>query len=149
MAQIDRDLYRSIADAYAAIDVALSGVATNARVALDAIVDVDTTTYPDATPSVADADAALEIELALLTPYNAAYIQSLSISSNIANLLDAVRAVNNHIIANGPGADDQTKLDNWINGDMAGHWGDGGACPQGWADLSEDAGYTITNWTTV
>jgi hypothetical protein len=148
MAQIDRDLYRSIADAYASIDTSLSGVAANARVALDAVVDVDTTTYPDATPSVADADAALEIELALLTPFNIAYTSSLGIASNIANLLDAVRAVNNHVVANGPGADTQTKLDNWINGDMAGHW-TGGACPSGWADISTDAGYVTTNWTTV
>jgi len=116
---------------------------------LEAIVDVDTTTYPDATPSVADADAALEIELALLGPYNSAYIQSLNITLNISNLLDAVRAVNNHVVSNGSGADSQTKLDNWINGDMAVHWGAGGACPQGWANLSADAGYTTTNWVTV
>ncbi len=149
MAQIDRDLYRNVADAYASIDTNLATVATDSRTALDAIVDVDTTTYPDATPSVADADAALEIELALLGPFNSAYIQSLSIATNISNLLDAVRAINNHVIANGSGADNQTKLDNWINGDMAAHWGDGGACPQGWADISEDAGYDITNWVTV
>jgi hypothetical protein len=150
MAQIDKDLYRDIADAYASIDTSLATVATDARTALDAIVDVDTTTYPDATPSVADADAALEIELALLTPFNAAYTQSLNISTNIANLLDAVRAVNNHVIANQTvGATSEAKLTNWINGDMATSWGDGGACPQGWANISEDAGYTITDWTTV
>ena len=115
MAQIDTDLYREIADAYAAIDVSLSGVAANARVALDAIVDVDTTTYPDATPSVADADAALEIELALLGPFNTSYISSLSIASNIANIKAAVTAVNAHVIANGTGADSKAKLDDWIN----------------------------------
>ena len=74
MAQIDRDLYRTIAVAYAAIDTSLADVGTDARTALDAIVDVDTTSYPDQTPSVADADAALEIELALLTPFNIAYV---------------------------------------------------------------------------
>lgn len=149
MAQIDRDLYRTIADAYALIDVGLSGLTTNARVALDAIVDVDTTTYPDATPSVADADAALEIELALLSPYNAAYKESQNISLNVANITAAVIAVNTHVINNGTGADDQTKLDNWINNDMDGHWGGPGACPQGWANLSEDAGYIVTNWAVV
>ena len=148
MAQIDRDLYRSIADAYASIDVSLSGVSTDARTALDAVVDVDTTTYPDATPSVADADAALEIELALLAPFNSAYIQAQSISLNIANLLDAVRSVNNHVISNGPGSTAKLKLDQWINGDMAGHW-TGGACPSGWANISTDAGYDTTDWTTV
>ena len=146
MAQIDRDLYRTIADAYADIDVALSGVATNARIALDAIVNVDTTTYPDATPSIADADAALEIELALLIPFNTAYVSSQSIATSIANLTAAVKVVNDYVILNGSGATDQAKLDNWINGDMAGNWtGDG--CPQGWANISEDAGFTITNWT--
>ena len=150
MAQIDRDLYRTIADAYAAIDVALSGVATNARTALDAIVDVDTTTYPDATPSVADADAALEIELALLTPYNTAYISAQSISVSVNSLLDAVRAVNNHVVSNVSGtATAKLKLDSWINGDMAAHWGDPGACPAGWANLSTDAGYDTDDWVTV
>ena len=149
MAQIDRDLYRSIADAYAAIDVSLAGVSTDARTALDAIVDVSTTTYPDATPSVADADAALEIELALLNPFNTAYIQAQSISVNVGGILDAVRSVNNHVVSNGVGATSTAKLDNWINGDMAAHWGAGEACPQGWANLCDDAGYDITNWVTV
>jgi hypothetical protein len=150
MAQIDTDLYRSLADAYALIDVSLSSVSTDARTALDAVVDVDTVTYPDDTPSTADADAALEITLALLSPFNAAYIQAQSISLNIANLLDAVRAVNNHVVTNqAVGSTSKLKLDNWINVDMAVHWGDGGACPQGWADISADAGYTTTDWVTV
>ena len=150
MAQIDRDLYRTIAIAYASIDTNLAGVATDARTALDAIVDVDTTTYPDATPSVADADAALEIELALLTPYNIAYISAQNISVSVSSLLDAVRAVNNHVVANATsGSTAKLKLDNWINGDMAGNWGAGGACPSGWANLSTDAGYDSTDWTTV
>ncbi len=149
MAQIDRDLYRTIADAYAAIDVSLTSVSTNSRTALDAIVDVDTTTYPDATPSVADADAALEIELALLTPFNIAYIASTNIAASVAFLLDAVRAVNNHVVNQTAGsATAKVKLDAWINGDMAGNW-TGGACPDGWANLSTDAGYDTTDWTTV
>jgi hypothetical protein len=150
MAQIDTDLYRTIADAYALIDVALSGLTANARVALDAIVDVDTTTYPDATPSVADADAALEIELKLLSPYNAAYQQAQNISLNVANITAAVIVINQHVIGEQTvGATDKLKLDNWINGDMATQWGDGGACPQGWANLSEDAGYDVDAWATV
>ena len=54
MAQIETSLYQTIADAYALIDDSLSSVSTNARTALDAIVDV-TTNYGD--PS-GDADAA-------------------------------------------------------------------------------------------
>ena len=149
MAQIDRDLYKTIADAYAAIDVSLSGVGTQARTALGAIVDVDTTTYPDETPSVADADAALEIELALLTPFNIAYISATNISVSVASLLDAVRSVNNHVINNTiNAATAKAKLDAWINVDMVGTW-TGGACPAGWANLSADAGYDTTDWTTV
>ena len=76
MAQIDKNLYKTIADNYAAIDVSLAGVATNARTALDAIVDVDTGSYPEQSPSAPNADAALEIELALLTPFNISYISA-------------------------------------------------------------------------
>ena len=150
MAQIDTDLYRVIADAYAAIDVRLAGVATDARTALDAIVDVDTTTYPDATPSIADADAALEIELALLTPFNIAYVSAGNIAVSVSSLLDAVRAVNNFVVTQTSGtAVAKAKLDAWINADMIGHWGAPGACPAGWANLSSDAGYDTTDWTTV
>ena len=149
MAQIDRDLYRTIADAYAAIDVNLSGVATDARTALDAIVDVDTTTYPDATPSVADADAALEIELALLTPFNIAFVSAGNIAVSVSALLDAVRAVNNHVVTNQSGSDTaKLKLDRWINADMIGEW-TGNNCPAGWSNLSADAGYDVDNWTTT
>ena len=149
MAQIDRDLYRVIADSYASIDVNLTSVSTDSRTALDAIVDVDTTTYPDATPSVADADAALEIELALLTPFNIAFVASTNIAASVSSLLDAVRSVNNHVINNTNGtATAKLKLDAWINGDMAGNW-TGGACPLGWSNLSADAGYDVTDWTTV
>ena len=148
MAQIDTDLYRVIADAYAAIDVSLSGVSTSARVALDAIVDVDTTTYPDATPSMADADAALEIELALLTPFNFAYVSSISLAGSVSSLLGAIKAVNNYVVLNGTGATAKLKLDAWINIAMAGAW-TAGACPAGWANLCTDAGYDTTDWTTV
>lgn len=151
MAQIDPVLYNTISQAYAAVEVALSGVAANARSALDGIVDVDTTTYPDSTPSVADADAALEIESALLSPYNAAYIQSLNIATNIASLLDAVRTVNNHVVSNSSfDGTDKEKLDNWINVEMDSYWSSAflytNSCPVGWSNLSLDAGYDITDW---
>jgi hypothetical protein len=148
MAQIDQDLYRDISDAYAAIDAELAGVEGNARVALDAIVDVDTATYPVDVPSQPDADAALEIELALLTPFNSAYIQSRDIATNISNLLAAVKAANNHVIANGTGATSQIKLDNFIIYDMNGRW-TGDFCPQGWANMCQDAGFNIDNWPTT
>jgi len=146
MAQISKSLYKTIADAYAAIDVNLAGVATDARTALDAIVDVDTT-YQGTDPSNADADAALEIELALLTPFNVAYISSQNISVSVSSLLDAVRAVNNHVVNQTTGtATAPVKLDSWINDEMDSTWTTD--CPQGWANLCSDAGYDITNWTT-
>lgn len=144
MAQIDTDLYNTIATAYASIDSSLLGVADDARTALDAIVDVTTTTYPD--PS-SDADAALEIELALLGPFNTAYISAQNISNSVSSLLDAVRAINNHVVNNTSGsATAQSKLDTWINNTMLASWA---ACPVGWANLSEDAGYNVTNWSTA
>ena len=147
MSQISKSLYKTIADSYASIDTNLSGVATDARTALDAIVDVDTTTYFGDSPSAADADAALEIELALLTPFNVAFVSSQNISVSVSALLDAVRSVNNHVVNQTSGsATAQAKLDNWINQEMGTVWTN--ACPIGWSNLSADAGYTVTNWTT-
>jgi hypothetical protein len=140
MAQITTSLYKQIADAYALIDGDLSTVASNARVALDAIVDV-TTAYGD--PSQ-DADAALEIELALLTPFNLGYAGAQNIVASTSSILDAVRAVNNHIITNTSGTDtSKVKLDTFVNSVS---W-DGGSVPGGWSNLSTDAGYTTTDWT--
>ena len=145
MAQIDTDLYKQIADAYATLSTSLSTVASDARTALDAIVDVDTATYPD--PS-ANADAALEIELALLSPFNASYLSAVTIESNMPSLLNAVRAVNNFVInQTGGTATSKLKLDNWINSSMNSTWTT--ECPAGWATLSESAGYDTTDWTTT
>ncbi len=145
MTQIETGLYKSIADAYAAIDVALSGVGENARIALDAIVDVDTTTYPD--PS-ANADAALEIELALLSTFASSWRAAQNISNSVGSLLDAVRAVNNHVIANNIiTGTTKAKMDDWINTQMNDTWTT--ECPVGWANLCIDAGYDTTDWVTA
>jgi len=145
MAQIDTTLYRTIADAYASIDTSLSTVSTSARTALDAIIDVDTGYL---NPSSLEADAALEIELALLQVFNNAYVSSQSLQSSTASLLDAVRAVNDFVITNTTGTDTAvTQLNTWINTTMLGNW-TGTNCPEGWANMSSDAGYTTTSWTT-
>lgn len=142
MAQINRALYRDIAEAYATIETSLSGIATNARTALDAILDVTTTNYPD--PSV-DSDAALEIEVALLVVFNTAYVASQNLAASTGAILDAVRAVNNHVINEVSGTDSATtKLQNWVNTEMTTVWTSG--IPVGWKNLSEDAGYTVTGW---
>ncbi len=146
MAQITGTLYNIIADAYSAIDVSLSGIQTQARVALDAIVDVDTLDYPD--PSNADADAALEIELALLQTFNNAYVVAGNIVGSNSGLLQAVNAVNDFVITNTAGTDTATdKMLTWIN-DSGINWTQS-ACPDGWANISADAGYTVTGWITV
>lgn len=145
MAQINKALYNDIIDAYAAIDVALSGIQSNARIALDAIVDITTTNYPD--PSV-DSDAALEIELALLQIFNSAYIASANITNSTASLLDAVITVNDFVITNSDGTATATaKLLVWINTAMLTFY-TGTNCPEGWANMSTDAGYDTTNWVT-
>lgn len=145
MAQINQALYNDIIDAYALIDSALSGIQTNARAALDAIVDVTTTNYPD--PSV-DADAALEIELTLLQIFNIAYTSSTSLANSTASLIDAVTAVNNYVIINTGGTATVTaKLEEWINNNMSGFY-TGTNCPSGWANMSADAGYDTSGWVT-
>ncbi len=145
MAQINKALYNDIIDAYAAIDSSLSGISANARTALDAIVDVTTSTYPD--PS-ANADAALQIELALLQTFNNAYVAAQTIENSNASLLDAVIAVNDYVITEAAGTGTATaKLVDWINVEMLGSY-TGTNCPIGWANISTDAGYTTTAWTT-
>jgi hypothetical protein len=143
MAQINKELYKDIAEAYASIDGNLGGIAEHARTAVDAILDVTTTNYPD--PSV-DADAALEIEIELLSVFNTAYVASQNIAASTGSLLDAVRAVNNHVINNTSGSSTATvKLALWVNTEMTSTWTAG--TPTGWKNLSEDAGYTVTSWT--
>ncbi len=144
MAQIDTNLYDSIAQAYAAIDTSLSTVVANARTALDAVVDVSTTGYPD--PS-GNADAALEVELALLGSFNAGYVSSTALVSSTSALLTAVRTVNNFVINQTSGTDTATvKLDTFINTTMDQQWSVGSAVPTGWKNLCTDAGYVTSAW---
>jgi len=145
MAQINKALYNDIIDAYASIDTSLSGIQANARIALDAVVDVTTGNYPD--PS-ANADAALQVELALLQVFNSAYVASANIANSTASLLDAVTTVNDFVITETPGTATATaKLLDWINVEMLGNY-TGTNCPLGWANMSADAGYTTTGCTT-
>ena len=139
MAQIETSLYQAIANAYSAIDDNLATIAADARVALDAIVDVNTN---DGDPS-GDADAALEIELALLGPFNSAYIGTQNIAGSTSTILAAVRVLNNFVIQETAGTDTATvKLNTWINTTCT--WAN---VPVGWKNLCTDAGYTTTTWT--
>jgi len=144
MAQIETSLYNTLAQAYALVDDNLSVITTNTRAALDAVIDV-TTTY-GGSPSVGDADAALEIELALLGPFNAGYISSTNLVASISTILKAIKVLNNFVINQTAGTATATsKLDTWINTTMAGAW-TGGSIPTGWKNLCEDAGFDVTNW---
>jgi hypothetical protein len=147
MAQISKTLYNTIADNYAAIQVALSTVQADARDALNAIIDVDTLTYPGDPSDLIDADAALEIELALLQVFNLAYVGAGNIAASTSSLISAVSAVNDHVARNVSSGTVQAKLDGWINSSMSGYW-TGDRCPVGWEQFSSDAGYITTNWLT-
>jgi hypothetical protein len=142
MAQIQSTLYRDIAEAYATVWTYLDGVQDQARIAVDAIVDVETAGYTPYGGSVGDADAALAIELALLQKYNAAYLGS---TTNVSQYMDSVRAINNHVIANSDQTGtSNTKLAYWVNNDVS--WTAGGCVPHGWMQMSLSAGYNIDGW---
>lgn len=151
MAQVNETTYLAIADYYANIDTFLSNVAAEALGAVHTIVNVTTTGYTPADTtgdSTYDAAAALELELALLDVFNAAYVAVSNVSSNTGSLLEAVRAINNIVIKNyslHPGGSETTadgKLAAYINQLTS-------QVPSGWQNLSEDAGYTVTAWTNV
>jgi hypothetical protein len=141
MTQITTALYQTLGEAYADVYDTLQLVDDGALTALNALVDVTTTGYsPGAT-------AAVEIEVALLEPLNLAYTSAVNITNSTAVMLDAIRAINNHVINNISGsATANSKLTNWINSDMgvSGRWPNG--APSGWALFCNLAGYDVTGW---
>ena len=142
MAQIDTNLYTTIAYEYASIWSALLTLDDGALNSVNAIVDVTTTAYP--TDGTASAAAAREIELALLSVFNGAYNNMVNMSNSTSALLEAVRAVNDHVINNSSFDGTATeKLTDFVNTDVA--WYDQ-MVPMGWCELSSDAGYTVTLW---
>jgi len=139
MTQITTALYQTLAEAYADVYDTLQLVDTGALTALNALVDVTTTGYsPGAT-------AAVEIEVALLEPLNLAYTSAQNIVNSTAVMLEAIRAINNHVINNTSGTATATsKLATWINTNMIVLWSDGS--PSGWALFSSLAGYDTATW---
>ena len=141
MTQITTALYQSLAEAYADVYDTLQIIDDGTLTALNTLVDTTTTGY---SPGAA---AAVEIELALLEPLNLAYNASISIANSTAELLNAVRAINNHVITNVSGSSSaNSKLENWINSEMGiqTRWPNGS--PNGWAQFSSLAGYDISGW---
>ena len=147
MTQIDTTLYGDIATYYANAYDQMQLIDNQIEDALHKLVDVTTGGYS------AGADAAVEIELALLTPLNSAADSITNLTQSTSALLQAVRAMNSHVIDNATTAYGSTataKLEYWVNTIMgpAGDnvWPNG--APIGWYYLSEDAGYTVTGWNT-
>lgn len=139
MTQITTTLYQRIAEDYAVVWDTLQLIDDSATLAINHIVDVTTTGYG---PGAA---AALEIELLLLAPFNAAVEGMTDLSASTGPLLDAVRTINGHVITNTTGTDSaKVKLDTWVNTTMT-PWFDNGA-PNGWQELSQLAGYDTSDW---
>jgi hypothetical protein len=139
MTQITTTLYDSIATSYANAYEQMQLISGEIEDALHTLVDVTTGGYiPD------DDDAAVEIELALLTPLNSAANSIGNLTRSTSSLLQAVRAINNHVIDNATadyGTTATDKLTYWVNTRMISEWPNG--APQGWYELSQDAGYTV------
>ena len=140
MTQITTTLYQQLAEDYADVWDQLQLIDDSATLALNHVVDVSTVTYIPG-----NANAALEIELALLGPCNNAASAMTSVSLSTSPLLGAVRAMNGHVINNTTGTTTaKVKLDTWINENMIGLWPYGTA--NGWKQLSIDAGYDTDDW---
>lgn len=138
MTQITTTLYKLIAEDYATIWEQLQLVDDNALLAVNHIVDVTTTGY---TPGAA---AALEIELLLLAPFDAAREGMSVLANNTTSLISAVKTINGHVISNTTGTDiPKVKLDTWVNTTMT-EWHSG--VPNGWQELSQSAGYDTSDW---
>ena len=84
--------------------------------------------------------------MSVLEPLNNAATAMGSLSVSTSSLLDAVRAMNSHVINNTAGTDTaKVKLDTWVNTTVT-QWISG--VPTGWVALSGDAGYDTTDWNT-
>ncbi len=139
MTQITTTLYQYLGENYADVYDQLQLVSDSAVLAVNHIVDVTSAGYA---PGAA---AAVEIELALLGPCNTASIGLAASTSTSETLLAAVRAINGHVINNTTGSDTaKVKLDTWVNVTMLTEWHSG--VPNGWQEISEDAGYDTTDW---
>jgi hypothetical protein len=66
-------------------------------------------------------------------------------SGSDSSFLDAVRAINDHVINSDTTRNAQNALDNFVNNSVP--W-DNDCVPYYWAQLSNSAGYNVTNWNT-
>ncbi len=139
MTQITTALYQQLAEDYSDVYDQLQLVSASAVLAVNHIVDVTSGGYG------AGAAAAVEIELALLQPFNTAQVGLAASTTTSATLLAAVRALNGHVINNTTGSTTaKAKLDTWVNTTMGTLWHSG--VPNGWQEISQDAGYNTDDW---
>lgn len=142
------NLYVEIAGYYAEMYVNLDKVEGEALNAVNAVVDIQ----------VGDFNGnGRQLELILLNKFNQAYLASKNIKSSTVTVLDAVRAINNYVIVNhdespsplsGTGyaeSASDARLRDFIN-NVA--YEGSPECPDGWAQLSAEAGYVVDEWDT-
>ena len=137
-------LYKEIAGYYANMYDSLDSVEAEALSAVNSIVNTQASDFQG---------QGRQIEILFLNRFNQAYTASRNIKSSTVTILDAVRAINNYVISavdavsvEGEESVSDAKLRNFINVTIT--W-DEGACPLGWAKLSEEAGYLISSWDTT
>lgn len=100
------------------------------------VVDVTTSDYTDE-------NEAIQIELQLLGVVNSSYVSYKDMMNSSANLTSVVKAVNNYVVNNM----DETLTEYVNNIDWSTLDGrDEDLIPYEWAQLSEQAGYDISEW---
>lgn len=134
--------YVAIANAYANIYDNLTGIEDEAKTAVEAVVDITTSSHESYT---GDPDSGLNAELILLDPSNGAYLSAQNISSSTSNFLPTIRALNNLAIEGADtGTTDTEKLTDFVNNEAF----NGTCVPLGWVNFCELAGYTVTSWNS-
>jgi hypothetical protein len=131
MAQLPTTLYRDFAEAFDAARRDILEADDDIQTALDAVVDITTSTA-----------SAVAIELALLSPTNAAKNSTTITVNSTTSLLRAVRAINDYVITNSVSTA-SNKLQDFVNNDVT--W-TRGLVPFHWFNLSTDAGYDTSGW---
>ena len=136
MAQIDSTLYMNIAYDFHLAKESMAAVSAFLQEAVYEIVDVTTGGYS------AGSAAAAAIELELLRPFNSAYNAMDSVMNSDSPMLEAVRTINNFVIANHATGDLKAFLNglNWTSVTNL------DCIPAYWCTLSESAGYSTDGW---
>lgn len=144
------ELYVQVANDYAGMYDSLAGVENKALTSVNRIVDIQNTDYDG---------HGRQLELLFLHKFNQAYTASRNIKSSTITILDAVRSINNYVISNY--AESVTELSSSVEGSeyqeslsdaklraFVNESFGSPECPDGWAQLSAEAGYVVDAWET-